>query len=194
MNNRPDTDLDTFEAALLTELRGAVGQAATAASQDHRVPARAPHPRHRRRWQVLVGAMAAAALGVALLVPNLGPTPAYAVTGRNNEEVRVKVNRLEGAGGLEQALRERGIRADVTYLPTDKQCAPGRYSDVGPTGLILSVSADRFEVRIPPNAVGNDDTFVLSAAVMPIPDGAQVIVDFGIAHGPVAPCRVIDGP
>ncbi len=131
---------------------------------------------------------------MALLVPHLGPTPAYAVTGRNNEQVKVKVNRLEGAESLEQALRERGIAADITYLPPNKECAPGRYSDRRTPGLLLSVSADRFEVTIPPNAVGKNDTFVLSAAVVPIANGLEAIVESGIAAGPVAPCRVIDAP
>lgn len=194
MNHRPDSDLDAFEAALLTELQAVVGQTTTTAAPDHPVLARAPHRRHRRRWQVSLAAAAATALAVALLVPGLGPTPAYAVTGRNNGEVHVKVNRLEGAESLEQALQKHGIGADISYLPANKECAPGRYSEVRTPGLLLSVSADRFEVTIPPDAVDKDDTFVLSAAVVPLPNGVQMIVDFGIAHGPIAPCRVIDGP
>ena len=64
---------------------------------------------------------AAAALAIAVLVPGLGPRPAYAVTGRNNGEVIVHVTRLEGADGLEQALLKHGIRADINYLPAGSQ-------------------------------------------------------------------------
>lgn len=117
-----------------------------------------------------------------------------AVSGRNNGEVTVRVNRLEGADGLERALSEHGITADVTYLPADKVCAPGRYAAVDTPGLTLSVSADRFEVTIPPGAVGKDDSFVLSAAVVPLAKGVRVAVDFDIAHGPIAACQVVDAP
>jgi len=51
-----------------------------------------------------------------------------------------------------------------------------------------------FEVTIPPSAVGEDDTFVLSAAIVPTEDGFPATVDFDIAHGPVRPCQVVDTP
>ena len=129
-----------------------------------------------------------------VLVPVLRPTPAYAVTGRNSGEIHVRVNRLEGAAGLEQALAEHGITADVTYLPAGKECARGRYEEVRASGLLLSIGADRFDVTIPPNSVGADNAFVLSASVVLIPNGLRADVDFGIAHGAVAPCRVVDAP
>lgn len=193
MNHQPVTNLDTFELALLTELKAVVSQTMTTPEEDC-TPDRPPHRRHRSRWQLSIAAAAAAALAVALLVPGVGTTPAYAVTGRNNGEVRVKVNRLEGADSLEQALREHGIPADITYLPENKKCAPDRYAELRTPRLTLSVAADWFEVTIPPGSVGKDDTFVLSAAVVPIPHGVKVTVDFGIAHGAVATCKVVQGP
>lgn len=188
MNRRPTEELDAFEAALLDELQVAVQETA-ADAPAHRTGARSPWWR-RRRWQTSVAAVVASALATALLLP----TPAFAVTGRNDGQVKVRVNRLEGAERLEQALQKRGIPADITYLPANKQCAAGRYSEVRTPGLGLSVGVGRFEVVIPPGAVGDDDTFVLSAAVEPLPDGLRAIVEFGIAHGPVGSCRVVNAP
>ena len=122
------------------------------------------------------------------------PTPAYAVSGRSNGEVKVRVTRLEGAEGLVRALGARGIAADVTYLAAGTQCAPGRYAPVRTPGLMLAVGSDWFEVTIPRNAVGKDDTFVLSASIVPIPHGFRASVDFDIAEGVVAPCRAVDAP
>ncbi|SDS36926.1 hypothetical protein SAMN04488543_1598 [Friedmanniella luteola] len=185
MTDRPTTELDPFESALLTELKAILPPAAAAEA----APARswvAP-----RRWQLTVAGVAAAALAVALLVPGLGPTPAYAVTGGNNGEVRVKVNRLEGAEGLERALAEHGIPADITYLPEGKECAAGRYTEVHTPGLTLGVAATKFYVTIPPGAVGKDDTFVLDASVVPRPNGVQARVSFGFGNGPIKPCHIV---
>jgi len=184
-------ELDSFETALLAELHEEVRTTASA-PVEVRAQWRQPHAWQRKRW-LAVAATAAAALIIATQV-GLGPTPAYAVTGRNNGEVVVRVNRLEGADGLERALRKHGIPADITYLPFGKECAPGRYPERRTPGMMLSVSADWFEVTIPPDAVGKDDTFVLSAAVVPIPDGFRATTDVGIAQGSVGPCQVVDSP
>jgi hypothetical protein len=190
MTNRPTTTLDSFETALLAELREKVRQRTELPSVEPPIPS---HARHRRRW-VVAAAMTAAALAIATQAPGIGPTPAYAVTGRNDGQIKVRVNRLEGADSLEQALGKRGIRADITYLPAGKECAPHRYTDRSVRGLTLEVASDWFRVTIPPGAVGKDDTFVLSASVVPNPTGFQATTDFGIAHGPVTLCQVIDSP
>ena len=134
-----------------------------------------------------------------MLVASLGvhalwPTPAYAVTERNNGEINVRVNRLEGAEALERELADYGVGADITYLPDGKECADDRYAAVRTPGLMLGVGSDFFEVTIPPGTVGEKNTFVLSASVAPIPNGFRATVDFDIAIGPVAPCRVVDSP
>lgn len=196
MNQEPATDLDSFETALLAQLKSVVGESATAAPAELAVGAGRPHLRHRGGWHAPSAAAAAAVVAVALLVHGLWPTPAYAVSGRNNGEVTVRVMRLEGPENLERALSKHGIDADITYLPGGKQCAPGRYTAVPTHGLGLTTSAYQFEVTIPPGAVGKGDTFVLSAAVVPIPSqhGVHSWVNFDIAHGAVAPCRVVDAP
>lgn len=187
MNNHP-ADLDAFEASLLADLRAVAHHqgAARAAGSAQRAPAR-----HRARYLSLAGAVAAT-LAVALIVTVARPTPAYAVSGRNGQEITVTITRLEGAAGLEDALAQRGITAQVTYLPINTACAPSRYAELDTPGLTLSTGAEDFKVIIPPGAVGQGETFVLSAAVQPLKDGVRAIVEFGITAGPIAPCVPID--
>lgn len=192
MTNRPTASLDHFETALLRELQANVDQEDNITSKPE-VLGGSRRWQRNRRWQ-FAGVAAAAALAVALIVPMLSPTPAYAVTERNGGEIRVEVNRLEGAEELERALAEHGIIADITYLPSNKECAPDRYVANRTPGLTLSVSAEVFKVTIPAGAVGMDDTFVLDASVTPYEDGFQARVNFDIASGPIAPCTVIDSP
>lgn len=192
MTNQPTANLDHFEAALLRELQTHIDQE-DSITLDAEVIAGSTRWQQDRRWQ-FAGAAAAAALAVAVIGPILAPTPAYAVTERNDGEIRVQVNRLEGAEELERTLAEHGVTADITYLPSNKECAPARYVAVRTPGLILSVGADTFEVTIPAGTVGKDDTFVLDASVTPIDDGFQARVNFDIASGTVAPCKVIDSP
>jgi len=95
--------LDTFETELLTALRAEVAGRA------------APPRRHpRRRWAVAgIGAAAAAtAIGVTSL---LQPPSAYAVEEQDDGDIVVTIRSLEDAEGLEQALVERGVDAEVDY-------------------------------------------------------------------------------
>lgn len=185
MTRDAQAPLDSFESSLLAQLKREIDEGGRPAAANV-VPS-------RHRYAVLVLAVAAIT-AVAVLAHALWPTPAFAVTGRNGTEVTVKVMRLEGADQLEQALRDRGIPADITYLPTGKQCAPGRYEAVRTPGLRLAVSADWFKVTIPPNAVGPGDTFVLSASVVPFDNGFEATVEFDIAYGPIKTCHAIDAP
>lgn len=197
MTNRSSPELDAFEVRLLTELRAVVNAQATATGPAPSVRA---EQRRQRHWYVPVAgaaaaaavAAAAAAVAIALVATLLRPPPAYAVSGGNGEEITVTVTRLEGAEALQAALRERGVPADITYLPTDKTCQPGRYAEIATPGLTLEVGADLFKVAIPPGAVAPGNTFVLSAAVTPVDDGVRAIVEFGVALGAVAPCTVVD--
>ncbi len=179
--NRP---LNTFESDLLTELRAEV---------EARAALAAPAGRKRRRWAAAGGGLTAAgAVAVGVLV--LSPTPAFSVSETNSGAIRVEVNRLEGASALEQALAERGVRADVTYLEPEQECAAGRYEAKRVPGLTLSVGSESFVVEIPPGAVAEGDTFVLSAAVRPHADGNghSSSVSFDIATGAVGDCTVVD--
>jgi len=119
-------NLDTFQTALLTELRREVIDSPRQAPQA--VPSSAPSsaaaaPRRstvRRLSVVGLASGAAASLAVSLgLVSFGGTTPAFAVTTAKDGDVVVT---LTGAGPadaqqLEAALKDHGIEADVVYDP-----------------------------------------------------------------------------
>lgn len=192
------TQLDDFETRLLQSLRAEV-------AQRHQ-------PRSRRGFLIAAGAAAAATAFV--VAPALKPTPAFSVSEGNAGEVKVTITRPEDASGLERALVEHGINADVTYLSDLQTCSPGRFqkSERATPGLMTSVSDQSIAVTIPPGAVRDDETFVLTWSVLPmtddeiadqnlnLPDDVTVVsgshsnVDFAVASGPVSPCEPVPAP
>ncbi|WP_426592566.1 hypothetical protein ACPPVS_12390 [Cellulomonas sp. McL0617] len=104
--------LDTFEQSLLTELRQHVAA--------HR-PDRRRQTVARLAWGGLAAAGAAAAVVGIVGASVFGPSPAYAVESQANGDVVVTVHDLADAHGLEQALAVKGVRADVTYVPSFAQ-------------------------------------------------------------------------
>ena len=92
--------LDTFETALLGELREHVAARSTTST--------APTP-WRRRLAVAVAVAATAVGGLALR-----PDPAFAVDAKDGDIV-VTISSLEDADGLEEALANKGVTADVDY-------------------------------------------------------------------------------
>ena len=128
----PDTEpLDSFESALLTELRRQVVEQ----------PVGAPVPPRRRRRRVLAAATAGLAASVVAVVGfgGAGGSPAYAVDVDNDGDVVVTVHRLDDAAGLEKALRARGIDADVSY-DADLTDSPHTVG-IGPDGEMLPPDA-----------------------------------------------------
>ena len=118
------TPLDSFESALLAQLRQQV------AEHPARLPAR---PRRRLRLAA-VGATGVAASVVAVFgLGGSGGSPAYAVDKTSDGDVVVTVHRLDDAAGLEGALRNRGIDADVSYDAD----GPGGTFGSGPDGQPL---------------------------------------------------------
>lgn len=160
--------LDPFETALLGELREVV---------------RAQPATRRRRGRVLalagVAASGAAAVGAVLVTG--GSAPAFAVHRDADGDVTVTINRLENASGLEQALADVGVTADVRYQgstvesrpadlfdPSDLPAGEHRYTDKECKNMIgqrISVDPDgRFQVLIPQAALHTDDTLALRVA------------------------------
>ncbi|WP_109507822.1 hypothetical protein [Nocardioides speluncae] len=102
--------LDSFESALLSELRDTVAERSATRSQS------------RRRRPILVAAAAATAVAasVGAVVFGLGtggpaPAAAYSVAAQDDGDIVVTIRRLDDAEGLERALAEHGITADVDY-------------------------------------------------------------------------------
>ncbi|RYC12902.1 hypothetical protein [Nocardioides zhouii] len=190
------TQLDPFETRLLSELRQEV------------VASTASAPRRTRRSLAVAAGVAATALVGALLVPGLGSTPAYSVQEGNAGEIEVEIHRPEDAAGLERALAEHGITANVTYLPGRSTCADGRYQPVDRrVDLRLSIGQELVRVTLPPGSVGDGETFVMAWSVdaltsadldeMPTEDrvtnlggfASSVVAD--VTTGPIAACEVI---
>ena len=123
------TDLDTFETALLAELRSTVAD-------------RRPHRRTRALTLGGVAASAAAAVGIGLAVG--GSSPAFAVQKEADGDVVVTINRLDDASGLEHALAAQGVTADVDYnTPISMKTTDGRTLDVIP----LTISERRVVIQ-----------------------------------------------
>ena len=103
MNTHDDTDLDYFDRALLTELRRVAAEGAP-------TPAR----RTRKRWAYAGSGIAAAAV-TAFGLSTLGSPAAYAVDEQGDGDIVITIHELDDADGLEQALAEHGIEAEVDY-------------------------------------------------------------------------------
>lgn len=95
--------LDRFETALLAELRRDVARRAA-------VSARRPG---RRLAVAAAGGAVAATVAVGGLV--LRPDAAFAVDPQPDGDVVVTLTSLEDADGLEQALADEGVDAEVSY-------------------------------------------------------------------------------
>ncbi len=101
-----NTELDSFDRALLTELRRVAAEGAPA-------PA-ARTGRTRKRWAYAGSGVAAAAV-TAFGLATLGSPSAYAVDEQGDGDIVITIHELDDADGLEQALADHGIEADVDY-------------------------------------------------------------------------------
>jgi len=123
---RPD-----FEQRLLARLKAVVAErgAAAAAAEAANVQTATPSWRRRTPRLALGAGIALAALAVVLIVSAGGdnPSKAFAVEPQAGGGVKIKIYSLEDASGLEQALKEAGIKAQVTWLPAGKVCREPRY-------------------------------------------------------------------
>lgn len=189
----PHTEpLDSFETALLAMLRAEVAERATAPSEVAARPA-------RYRTRRVVG-LAAAAAAVAVALPLTRGTPAYAVATEADGDVVVTVARLDDAPGLEQALRDHGVPARVTFVPEGQQCDPRDNPPVrrgGPLALDVRVDAAGLHFTVPAGSVAADQTLLVDLS-SPTPlrslPGGQAGLALGayVTANPATQCRLID--
>ncbi|MGL5808733.1 MAG: hypothetical protein ACRCYQ_02170 [Nocardioides sp.] len=174
----------SFETALLAELRDVVTERAESPALDM------PKPRRRGRAAV-IGAAAAAAIAAVAVTVLPASTPAFAVDRQADGDVVVTVNRLDDFDGLEEALAEYGVTAEVGELKLveiDPEDGPGpgwmmepeievetteeRVSEgTGPLEELCSEAPIEVDERgsghvvtIPANAVHRDRTLILNLA------------------------------
>jgi hypothetical protein len=127
-----NTNLDSFETALLAELKSV---AATGA----------PDPVRRRGLRVAIGGSVAASLAgiVALGLTVLQPSAAFAVDQTSTGAVVIRIHELSDTQGLEQALADHGIKAVVNYDAGGATGAPvGPPTGALPPGASLHSSTE----------------------------------------------------
>ncbi len=218
--SKPKPDLSPLlpDDATLKARRGAL---VDAVGSGGRGPQRAPG-RRRRTARLALGAAMAMAVIAAVLIFRAGgdPTPAaFAVEPQEGGGVTIRVYSLEDASGLEDALEDAGIRAQVSWLPLGKTCDETRFTPSiaklpgggslggftigGPGTLTISVGSTRSSrgrpaanVNLDPAAFRPDQSVVLFGSPKPFggdPEGGFE-AHFQVVEGPVEPCRPVSAP
>lgn len=178
--------LNRFETELLADLREHVAGRTPA-------PAAPPPPRWRRRairagvGAAVVGAAAAVVFGYVAS----RPTPAYAVSVSDDGRIHVSVRSLSDEDGLQQALAEHGVTADITYLPPGMVCEQPRatlHRVRGGHAFTMESRPNGYELTLSPVLADPSLTFVLEAGRR----GDMVMVTTLVAGGPVEPCHAVE--
>ncbi|HZC73718.1 MAG TPA: hypothetical protein VE442_23705 [Jatrophihabitans sp.] len=148
------TPLDRFETELLAELRQHVAERTAE-----------PRPKSRPVRRHLVAVAACAAVVVAVGVGGLALRPdsaaAFSVEQQSDGDVVVTIHDMSDADGLEQALAEHGVTADVSYDPDlltyEVQNNPGDQPPVGIAGGLAPRAGDPpTQIALPPGWPGVD--------------------------------------
>lgn len=218
--SKPKPDLSPLlpDDATLKARRAALVDAVGSGGQD---------PQPGRGWGrrvprlALGAAMAIAAVAVALIVSAGGDNApaAFAVEPQEGGGVTIKVYSLENAAGLEGALEDVGIPAQVTWLPPGTFCREPHFTSSraklpgggslgssvigGPGALTISVGSTqsarehfRASLNLDPAAFRPDQSVVLSGSPKPFggdPEGGFE-ARFEVAEGPVEPCQPVSAP
>lgn len=195
--------LGQFEQNLLTELREVVAERATVPQPRRALPGK------RLALATAGGGLLAAGLLVGLPAMNGDQTPAaYAVETNADGTVTLTITRTDDAEGLERALEEHGISAEVDYPPPGKMCQidPPRYAGgegTTPRSLMVTEGAPRVDAfrrwtMRPADLHGKTlviESLPTSTIALADPHPEDLFyVTIGIAKGPVSPCVVVDRP
>lgn len=206
MNQRQNVN---FEERLLAELRAVVEE--RAAMPAFQAPSTSASEEARARWsgggalggiggrrlapRLVVGGAAVAALAATVLAVSSGTgdtSSAFAVEPQGNGEVRVEISSLSDAQGLEKALEEAGIKAEVNYLAAGMSCREPRFtpSGAGPERTKMSGSVRQTDsgvvFTITRDGIDPGDTLLVTAS--PGPEGTGDMIGVQIAEGAVSAC------
>ena len=191
----PPRPLDSYEMALLQELRGEVERRSALApdpAPNLGPTTGAPARRTVRRRLVLAGA-SVAAVAAAVTVPlALGGSPAYAVSPNSDGSVTVSIQRAEDAEGLQRALAANGVDAEVDYVPDGYACDPARFTPAdGPSTGPISVqsSTDGMTFTVPRSMGDGGRTLVIVMSG----DEHSGSLDVASAEGTVGACAARPG-
>lgn len=204
-----------FEERLLAELRAVVEE--RAAMPAFQAPATPASEEARARWsgggalggigarrlapRLVVGGAAVAAIAAGVLAVSSGTgdtSSAFAVEPQGNGEVRVEISSLSDAQGLEKALEEAGVKADVNYLAAGMVCREPRFTPSGgaPERTKSSGSVRQTDsgvvFTITRNGIDPGDTLLVTAS--PGPEGMGDMVGVQIAEGAVSACDPVPAP
>jgi hypothetical protein len=169
--------LDSFEAALLGELRGAVADRHATAS--------------RRRLRASAATAAAAVATAAVAAVSLTSSPAFAVQQHPDGDVVVTIDRLSDAAGLERALAEHGVTAHVEYRADldgpvfdPRKLPPGTPGRVAPAACsnanvpAVHVGQSSVQITLPAATVRTGEPLSIFTAGAD-PASAKLLVAFG---------------
>ncbi|HET8565523.1 MAG TPA: hypothetical protein VFL77_03520 [Solirubrobacterales bacterium] len=120
-----------FEERLLSRLKAVVAERGAAEAGSEAAPSGSAGPGRRRGSRLALAAVAALATAAAVLVFSSGgdnPSRAFAVERHAGGGVTIEVYSLEDASGLEEALEDAGIRAQVNWLPAGVTCREPHYT------------------------------------------------------------------
>jgi hypothetical protein len=145
-------------------------------------------------------AVAAVAAGVLAVSSGTGDTSsAFAVEPQGDGTVRVEISSLSDAAGLEKALEEAGVKADVNYLAAGMVCREPRFTPTaaakeqqGETSGSIRKTDSGVVFTITRAGIGSDDTLLVTAS--PGPEGMGDMVGVAIAEGAVSPCDPVPAP
>jgi len=208
--SKPDLSPLLPDDATLKARRAELVDAVSAGDQG---PQRAPGWR-RRVPRLALGAATAVAVIAAVLIFRAGgdPTPAaFAVEPQAGGGVTIKVYSLEDASGVEDALEDAGIPAQVTWLPPGMTCDETRFTPsiaklpgggslggavmAGPGTLTISVAQSQrarresvANINLDPAAFRADQSVVLFGSPKPFggdPEGGFE-AHFQVAEGGLA--------
>lgn len=200
MNQDHDSKRTNFEDRLLAELR------ATVARREPETEPEAWHdtPTWRRPSRLALAGVVATGTAAAALIFSAGggeTSAAYAVTPQGNGKVNVKILSLSDPGGLQRALDDVGVPAEVDFEGVAPGCEPSNWqsTDAEPAQDAESTQVESMPAKpmgiakpmatVPATATGDTASFTVGPEQVP-PGKTLVVTAVPDSEGGVAAVQV----